>query len=109
MAKSIKTNIFNILKNGGGITEKGDIMSDNPIEDKVYTKRININKDYTFKNTVDTVEVVCVSMTCNDKDMSDASKDKVRFNLKNRNGSWVNIFMNEAPQELLEFVYINII
>ena len=45
MAKSIKTNIFNILKNGGGITEKGDIMSDNPIEDKVYTKRININKD----------------------------------------------------------------
>ena len=109
MAKTIKQNIFNILKFGGTITTKGDILSDNPIEDKVYTKRIDINKDFTFKNGVDTVEVKSVSITCDDKNFTDATPNKIRFNLKNRNNSWVNIFINEAPKELVEFVYANII
>ena len=109
MAKTIKQNIFNILKFGGAITTKGDILSDSPIEDKVYTKRIDINKDYTFKNGVDTVEVKSVSITCDDENFTDATPNKIRFNLKNRNNSWVNIFINEAPKELVEFVYANII
>jgi hypothetical protein len=109
MAKSIKQNIFNILKYGGTITTKGDILSNNPIEDKVYTKRIDINKDFTPKNTTDTLEVKSVSITCNDENFTDATINKIRFNLKNRNNSWVNIFINEAPKELIEFVYVNII
>ena len=109
MAKSIKQNIFNILKFGGTVTTKGDILSDNPIEDKVYTKRIDINKDYTFKNGIDSVKVKSVSITCDNEDFTDATINKIRFNLKNRNNSWVNIFINEAPKELIEFVYVNII
>lgn len=107
MAKTIKQNIFNILKYGGTITTKGDILSDNPIEDKVYTKRIDINKDFNIGN--DTLEVKSVSITCNDKDFTDATPNKIRFNLKNRNNTWVNIFINEAPKELIDFVYVNII
>ena len=41
--------IFNTIMLRGIESSKGDIMSDDPIEDKVYTKRININKDYEFK------------------------------------------------------------
>jgi len=105
--KTTKQNIFNILKFGGTITTKGDIMSNNPIYDKVYTKRIDINKD--FKINDDTLEVKSVSITSNDENFTDATPNKIRFNLKNGNNSWVNIFINEAPKELIDFVYVHII
>jgi hypothetical protein len=105
--KTTKQNIFNILKFGGTITTKGDIMSNNPIYDKVYTKRIDINKD--FKINDDTLEVKSVSITSNDENFTDATINKIRFNLKNGNNSWVNIFINEAPKELIDFVYVHII
>ena len=106
--KNLKSEIFNIVLNNGVTTSKADILGEDPMEDKVYTKKINIGKDYEFKNNVDVVEVVSVSLTCENKDMSDASPRKVRFNLKNRANSWVNIFMHEAPKELVEFVYEHI-
>ena len=40
--------------------------------------------------------------------MSGASPRKVRINMKNRNSSWVNIFLHEAPNELIDFIYKNI-
>ena len=100
--------IFNKVLSEGINTSKGDIMSDDPIEDKVYTKRININKDYEFNNNVDIVEVVSVSVTSYNENMKDARPRKLRINMKNRTGSWVNIFINEAPRELIEFIYNNI-
>lgn len=100
--------IFNKVLSEGINTSKGDIMSDDPIEDKVYTKRININKDYEFENNVDIVEVVSVSVTSYNENMKDATPRKLRINMKNRAGSWVNIFINEAPKELIEFIYENI-
>lgn len=99
--------IFNIVLTKGIETSKSDILGED-IDDKVYTKRININKDYEFKNGVDMVEVVSVSLTCENENMSGASSRKVRINMKNRNGSWVNIFLHEAPNELIEFIYKNI-
>jgi hypothetical protein len=107
MGKTIKQNIFNILKYGGSLTTKGDITSDNPEEEKVYTKKINIEKDFTIGN--DTLELMSVSLTSTTEYFKDATPNKIRFNLKNRNQQWVNIFINEAPQELIEFVYVNII
>ena len=29
--------------------------------------------------------------------------------MKNPNGQWVNLFMHEAPKELLEFVHKNVV
>ena len=109
MNKSKMINIiFNTIMLGGIESSKGDIMSDDPIEDKVYTKRININKDYEFKNGVDIVEVVSISVTADNKWMEGVNQRKVRINMKNRAGSWVNIFMHESPTELIEFIYDSI-
>lgn len=100
--------IFNTIMLRGIESSKGDIMSDDPIEDKVYTKRININKDYEFKNGVDIVEVVSISVTADNKLMAGVNQRKTRINMKNRYGSWVNIFIHEAPAELIEFIYDSI-
>ena len=109
MNKSKMINIiFNTIMLNGIESSKGDIMSDDPIEDKVYTKRININKDYEFKNGVDIVEVVSISVTADNKCMEGVNQHKARINMKNRFGSWVNIFMDEAPAELIEFIYDSI-
>ena len=99
--------IFNVVLTKGIETTKSDILGED-IDDKVYTKRININKDYNFKNGVDTVEVVSVSLTCENENMTGAAPRKVRINIKNRANSWVNIFLTEAPDELIEFIYKNI-
>ena len=99
--------IFNVVLTKGIKTSKGDILGED-IDDKVYTKRININKDYKFKNGVDIVEVVSVSLTSDNENMTGASSRKVRINMKNRNSSWVNIFLHEAPTELIEFIYDSI-
>lgn len=99
--------IFNVVLTKGIETSKSDILGED-IDDKVYTKRININKDYEFKNGVDIVEVVSVSLTCENENMGGASSRKVRINMKNRNNSWVNIFLHEAPNELIDFIYKNI-
>ena len=40
--------------------------------------------------------------------MIGATSRKVRINMKNINGSWVNIFLHEAPNELIDFIYKNI-
>ncbi len=100
--------IFKEVLMSGIETSKCDIMSYDPIEDKVYTKKLILNKDYEFKNGVDVIEVVSISLTCENKNMSDASIEKVRINIKNRANSWVNIFLTEAPDELIEFIYKNI-
>ena len=99
--------IFNVILIKGIETSKSDILGED-IDDKVYTKRININKDYKFKNGVDIVEVVSVSLTCENENMIGAASRKVRINMKNINGSWFNIFLHEAPNELIDFIYKNI-
>ena len=93
-----------ILKNGID-TSKADIFGDNPMEDKVYTKRINIGKDYNIGG-LNNIEVVCVSIT-SDTESFDAVADTsdVRINAKNRNNQWVNFFMGEVPMKMLEFIW----
>lgn len=99
--------IFNTVLTKGIKSLKNDILGED-IDDSVYTKRVNINKDYKFRNGVDTVEVVCITLTCDNENMKDAAPRKVRINMRNRNNSWVNIFLHEAPNELIEFIYKNI-
>ena len=105
--EKVISEIFDAVLNNGIETSKNDILGED-IYDQVYTKKININKVYEFKNGVDSVEVVCISMTCVNEDMSDATEGKVRINMRNRNNSWVNIFLHEAPDELIDFIHNNI-
>ena len=107
----LRRSIFASILLNGIETSKGDILSDDPIEDKVYTKRINIGKDYG--NGVNAVEVVCVSITSDSNKWGDINNNSVkiknvRINTKNNQGKWCNIFINEAPTEMLEFIYTNI-
>ena len=103
----LRNEIFNTIITNGVMSSKDDIISNDP-EDRVYTKRINIGKDYCSKN-FSFIEVACVSVTSDSKEMKDVTARNVRFNMKNPNGQWVNLFMHEAPKELLEFVHKNVV
>ena len=103
----LRNEIFNAIMTNGIMSSKDDIISNDP-DDRVYTKRINIGKDYCSKN-FSFIEVACVSVTSNNKEMKDVTARNVRFNMKNPNGQWVNLFMHEAPKELLEFVHKNVV
>ena len=106
MNKTTKQNIFNIVNNVGKVTTKPNVLDN---DENVYTKILKVNKNYKPTNTTDTLKVVSVSLTANTKDFKDATPNNIRFNLQNNNKSWINIFINEAPKELIDFVYINII
>ena len=103
----LRNEIFNAIMTNGIMSSKDDIISNDP-DDRVYTKRINIGKDYCSKN-FSFIEVACVSVTSDSKEMKDVTARNVRFNMKNPNGQWVNLFMHEAPKELLEFVHKTVV
>ena len=103
----LRNEIFNAIMTNGVMSSKDDIISNDP-DDRIYTKRVNIGKDYCSKN-FSFIEVACVSVTSNNKEMKDVTTRNVRFNMKNPNGQWVNLFMHEAPKELLEFVHKNVV
>lgn len=105
--KIAKDSIFKTIMLNGVMSAKDDIISNDP-EDRVYTKRINIGKDYCSKD-FSIVEVVCVSVTSDNKDMAGVTARNVRFNMKNSRGQWVNLFMHEAPKDLIAFVHRHIV
>lgn len=96
----LKQSIFEAVINNGVESSKPNILGNNPMEDRVYTKILNVNSDY------DDMEVVCVSVT-NDTPSFDAitDNDSVRVNVKNRNGVWCNLFINEVSKDMLEFIH----
>lgn len=98
-ARLFKKIIFDVLLRKGEITTKGDTLSDNQMEDKVYTKRISINKPY--KNGM---RIIYVSVTSDNNDFNDASIGKIRINTKNVYDQWVNIFINEAPYDMVDTI-----
>lgn len=103
--KELQERIHKVLLAKGVTSEKSDILSPNPEEEKVFVKRINIGKD--FGKGPNAVEVSCVSITSGTpfEVRSDVPSIKnVRINTKNSQGEWCNIYLNEAPKELLEFV-----
>lgn len=106
MDKKVKleNGILSIIMSKGVNSTKADVLGENPMEDKVYTKRINIGKD--FGNATSSVEIASVCIT-SDKPISMKnvpSLDDVRINTKNHRGQWCNIFIKEAPEEMLEFI-----
>lgn len=91
--------IFNKLIENGKVTSKADILGTDPMEDKVFTKRIEINK--TMSNGI---EVVCVTVTSNDFTFRDTTSADMRVNTKNPQDQWCNLFADETPEEILELV-----
>ena len=92
----MKRDIFNRLMASTLVTSKPDIMGDNPIEDKVYTKKISTAIDYNDGTCLESI-----SITSNDDKFSDVSLNNVRLNFTNRGNKWVNIFLNQATDAMV--------
>jgi hypothetical protein len=90
--------IYDTLMKKGTVSERGDIMAIDPMETKVYTKRLQVNEE------VGSVELVYVTITSDDKDFMDASPNQVRINTKNAYDSWVNFWATEADDQILDTI-----
>jgi hypothetical protein len=91
--------IFEALMVNGTVSEKADILGFDPMEQKVYTKRLRIGKD------VDSIEVVYVSVTSDEEDFEGVSISDLRINTKNAYDTWVNMFASEADEKILTKIY----
>ena len=95
--------IYDTLIEIGKVTSKPDILGQNPMDEKVFTKRIEINKTMS-----DGTEIVCVTLTSNDIAFRDTTSADMRVNTKNYKEQWCNLFADETPDEILEIVETSI-
>ena len=95
--------IYDTLIEAGKVTSKPDILGENPMDEKVFTKRIEINKTMS-----DGTEIVCVTLTSNDIAFRDTTSADMRVNTKNYKEQWCNLFADETPDEILEIVEASI-
>lgn len=98
--QQLKQIILENIIDKGIETSKNNILGNNTIEDKVYTKKINVNAQYNGMN------IVCISIT-NDTPIfnKQINNNNIRVNMKNHNGVWCNLFINEIPKNMMEFIY----
>jgi hypothetical protein len=94
--------IYQTLIETGKVTTKSDILGVDPMEDKVFTKRLSVNKN--LGEGPNTVELVYVTVTSNDITFRDTTSADMRLNTNNVQDQWCNIFMKEATDEMLELV-----
>jgi hypothetical protein len=95
--------VYDSLIKTGKVTSKPDILGENPMDEKVFTKRIEINKTMS-----DGTEIVCVTLTSNDITFCDTTSADMRVNTKNYKEQWCNLFADETPEEILEIVEASI-
>ena len=94
--------IYQTLIETGKVTTKSDILGVDPMEDKVFTKRLSVNKN--LGEGPNTVELVYVTVTSNDITFRDTTSADMRLNTRNVQDQWCNLFMKEATEEMLELV-----
>ena len=94
--------IYNTLMESGKITAKVDTLGIDPMEDKVFTKRLSVNKK--LGEGVNAIELVYVTVTSNDATFRDTSSSDMRLNTKNTRDQWCNLFANEATEEMIVLV-----
>ena len=94
--------IYDVLTQQGVLSSKPDVLGADPVEDEVYTKRLNVNK--TIGEGPDTIDLVCVTLSSSDEQFGNTSPSDVRLNTKNIRDQWCNIFICEATDEMLSVV-----
>lgn len=95
--KDLKTEIFNFIRENGTTSKRLDILGNSP-KSSVYTKKLSVNKGFNG------VEIVGLSLTSNTVEFNDVRINDVRINMKNRRKEFCNIFVDEAPYDLLAFI-----
>ena len=86
--------IYNTLMEKGKVSTRADVMGIDPMEDKVYVKRLSVNKK--LGEGVNTIELVYVTVTSNDATFRDTSSSDMRLNTKNTRDQWCNLFIGEG-------------
>ena len=94
--------IYNALIEQGKVTTKSDVLGTNAMEDKVFTKRLSIDKN--LGEGANTIELVYVTLTSNDITFRDTTSADVRLNTRNVQDQWCNIFIDEATEDMLALV-----
>ena len=94
--------IYNALIEQGKVTTKSDVLGTNAMEDKVFTKRLSIDKN--LGEGANTIELVYVTLTSNDITFRDTKSADVRLNTRNTQDQWCNIFIDEATEDMLALV-----
>ena len=94
--------IYNTLIQQGKVTSKADTLGIDPLEDKVYTKRLSVNKN--LGEGAEAIELVFVTVTSDDPSFSDTASSDVRLNTRNTQDQWCNLFIDEATEEMLSLV-----
>ena len=94
--------IYEILTQCGTLTSKPDVLGTYPVEDEVYTKRLDVNK--TIGEGPDTIDIVCVTLSSSDEEFGNSSPSDIRLNTKNTNDQWCNLFITDATDEMLSLV-----
>ena len=94
--------IYNTLLQKGTMTSKPNVLSNDIVEDKVYTKRLNVNK--TLGEGVNSLELVCITLSSSDTNFNNTTPEDVRVNTKNTREQWCNIFINETTDEMLQLI-----
>lgn len=87
------------MKNGV-LTEKADVLGDEPMEDKVYTKKLKIDEKLTDYHNVE-----YISISSNDKDFKNVTPSDIRINIFwTKLNNWNNIFITEASDHFIEVI-----
>lgn len=94
--------IYNTLIEQGKVSTRADVTGIDPMEDKVYVKRLSIDKN--LGEGANTIELVYVTIKSDDPSFSDTSSSDMRLNTKNTQDQWCNLFIDEATEEMLSLV-----
>ena len=94
--------IYNTLIEQGKVSTKADVTGIDPMEDKVYVKRLSINKN--LGEGANSIELVYVTIKSDDPSFADTSSADMRLNTKNTQDQWCNLFIDEATEEMLSLV-----
>ena len=94
--------IYNALMQQGKVTSKSDVLGTDPMEDKVFTKKLTVDKE--LGEGASAIEVKFIAITSDNKEFNNTSSNDVRVNIKNTRNQWCNLFIEETPENILELV-----
>ena len=84
----------------GILVEKADVLGDEPMEDKVYVKKLIIATPLTDNHRIE-----FVSVSSNNKDFKDVNPNDMRINIFGKTfNTWTNVFITEASDTMIDII-----
>lgn len=84
----------------GILVEKADVLGDEPMEDKVYVKKLIIATPLTDNHRIE-----FVSVSSKNKDFKDVNPNDMRINIFGKTfKTWTNVFITEASDTMITII-----